>query len=325
MAERHHSAPRYAIRIAAQRSGITPDTLRAWERRHRAVDPARSGSARRLYSEADIDRLRLLREVVARGHSIGSVAALPRDELLAMLGKDAQGFDGGGSTMTTAAEAAVLADAERAMRDLDAAGLRRILRRAVTKLDADRLILWVLAPLCRAIGDRWADGSICTAHEHLASVALRDALAAMRHELEQDIGGPAMLVATPAGERHELGAMMAAATAASAGWSTTYLGPDLPARDIAGAALELRVPVVLLSIVRRDGGPRVAAALARELRELRRFLGSGVTIVVGGAGAAEHSAALIEAQAEHIDDLRALRARLLTLSPMAQPLALARG
>lgn len=325
MNDRHHHAPRYAIRIAAQRSGITPDTLRAWERRHHVVDPARSGTARRLYSDADIERLRLLREVVDRGHSIGSVAALPRDELLAMLGDEARGFDARGLTASTAAEATALRDAERAMRALDATELRRVLRRAIMNLEPDRLIFSVLAPLCRVIGDRWADGSICTAHEHLASVAVRDALFVVRDELQHGSGGPMALVATLAGERHELGAMMAAATAASAGWSVTYLGPDLPARDIASAALELRVPVVMLSVVRRDGGPRAAAAVGRELRELRRSIGDRVSIVVGGAGAAEISPALIEAQAEHIDDLRALRTRLMTLAPVAQPLALARG
>lgn len=321
----HHSAPRYAIRIAAQRSGITADTLRAWERRHRAVDPARTGTARRLYSDADIERLRLLREVVDRGHSIGSVAGLPREELLTMLGVDAQAFDARGSSATTAAETAALRDAERSVRSLDAAGLRRVLRRAIMNLEPDRLILSVISPLCRTVGDRWADGVLCTAHEHLASVAIRDALAAIRDELQLGSGGPPMLVATPSGERHELGAMMAAAIAASAGWSPTYLGPDLPARDIASAAIELRAPVVLLSVVRRDGGPRAVAAIARELRELRRSLGEQVTLVVGGPGAAELSAALIEVRAEHIDDLRALRTRLVTLAPLEPALALVHG
>ena len=73
------SAPRYAIRIAAQRSGITPDTLRAWERRYGAVTPARSGTARRLYSDADIERLRTrfgIDRWMVYGGSWGSTLAL---------------------------------------------------------------------------------------------------------------------------------------------------------------------------------------------------------------------------------------------------------
>lgn len=305
------SAPRYAIRIAAQRSGITPDTIRAWERRYRAVDPARSGTDRRLYSDADIERLRLLREVVDRGHSIGSVAALPREELLFLLAGDRAADTPPTSPPEPGpVERAALRDAHRAMIALDAHELRRVLARAAMNLDPHRVIEGVLAPLCRSIGNEWASGAICTAHEHLASVALRVAITRMMESLEATPGGPALLVATPSGERHELGAMMAAAVAASCGWRVTYLGPDLPAEDIGIAARQLNIDVVMLSIVHRGSRREHDDAMAAELRALRAGLGDARTLIVGGSGSAALTTAIEAIGAQHIDDFAALRSRL---------------
>lgn len=131
--------PRHAIRVAAQRSGITTDTLRAWERRHGVVAPARSGTARRLYSDADIEHLRLLRELTARGHSIGHIAALPADELSTLLTSDG-GSPSRASREDELAEAAARADGERALAAMDGQGMRRVVRRATLEMKPDRVI-----------------------------------------------------------------------------------------------------------------------------------------------------------------------------------------
>ena len=70
----------YPIRAAAKLTGISLDTLRAWERRYKAVTPARTKRGR-LYDESAIRRLLLLKGAVERGRSIGQVASLPDAEL----------------------------------------------------------------------------------------------------------------------------------------------------------------------------------------------------------------------------------------------------
>ena len=75
---------RYPIRAVAKITGISLDTLRAWERRYRAVVPQRSDRGRQ-YGTAEIDRLLLLNQLVKRGHSIGSIASLPDSELRNLL------------------------------------------------------------------------------------------------------------------------------------------------------------------------------------------------------------------------------------------------
>ena len=73
--------PRYPVRLVAVRTGLTPHVLRAWERRYGVVSPVRTDGGQRLYSDLDIERLRLLRRLTDRGHAIGRIASLPIAEL----------------------------------------------------------------------------------------------------------------------------------------------------------------------------------------------------------------------------------------------------
>lgn len=305
MADTSTSAPRYAIRIAAQRSGITPDTLRAWERRYGAVTPARSGTARRLYSDADIQRLRMLRTLVDRGHSIGYVAGLSPAEIASLLDAPEHPMPPRAPHLGPAATKA-LESAERALASFDAPALRRVLQRAMMDMDTDGVIEHVMAPLCRSVGVQWAEGAICTAHEHVASAAIRDALGSMLDVLRVTTGERRVVAATPAGERHEFGALMAAAVASSAGFSVTYVGPDLPAQDIAAAAAHVDAHAVMLSVVRGMD----AADVMREVRALRDALDESVPIILGGSGAREAARSSADLEAVIVEDFNELRAAL---------------
>jgi MerR family transcriptional regulator, light-induced transcriptional regulator len=81
--------PRHPMRVVTRRTGLSADLLRAWERRYEVVTPARSESGRRLYSDADIERLRLLYRATLAGRTIGQVAELPTDALAALVRRDA--------------------------------------------------------------------------------------------------------------------------------------------------------------------------------------------------------------------------------------------
>jgi MerR family transcriptional regulator, light-induced transcriptional regulator len=298
------SEPRYAIRIAARRSGLTAATVRAWERRYGAVQPARSGTERRLYSEAEIERLRRLRELTDRGHAIGRIAQLTTDALGELLeaeralealearnadqaGRGSGEADGGAGTVALRG-AITLEDCERTLADLDGMSLHRMLMRGMVELGPERFIDRLVAPLCRAIGDRWAEGSLTVAHEHVASVALRNALGFLLETMQGAAGGPRLVATTPSEERHEFGAMMSAIVAAAAGWEVTYVGPDLPAADLGAAVQRRGARAVLLSIVSQHEPARMDA----ELRAARAVVGADVAIIVGGAAAAAHAETL---------------------------------
>jgi DNA-binding transcriptional MerR regulator len=75
------SASGYKIGAVSRLTGITPDTLRVWERRYAAVTPKRTAGGGRLYTTEDIARLKLIRRLVDKGDTISVVAGLSHDEL----------------------------------------------------------------------------------------------------------------------------------------------------------------------------------------------------------------------------------------------------
>ena len=89
MSKRRETFASYPIRAVSRLTGIGIDTLRAWERRHSAVTPIRDDRGR-MYTDADIARLRLLRGAVEQGHSIGRLAGLTDAELRHLLPQPAQ-------------------------------------------------------------------------------------------------------------------------------------------------------------------------------------------------------------------------------------------
>lgn len=81
MAKPETSASGYKIGTVSKLTGISPDTLRIWERRYEVVTPQRSPGGGRLYTTEDIARLKLIRRLVNMGDTIGVVAGLSHDEL----------------------------------------------------------------------------------------------------------------------------------------------------------------------------------------------------------------------------------------------------
>ncbi|MGE5926542.1 MAG: MerR family transcriptional regulator [Gemmatimonadota bacterium] len=273
--------PRHPISVVAQRTGLSPDLLRVWERRYGVVAPGRAGGGQRIYSDADIARLRLLRDATRVGRSIGHVATLPTAELAQLVAED-QAAEGNDRRADDRREARDLVETTLALaRELDGTRLDTALRRAAVRLGLDQFMATVAVPALRRIGDEWHSGRLSPAHEHLASSIFHDIIADQLRLARPDPTGPAIVVATPLGERHVNGALAVAALAAVSGWKVIYLGGDLPSADIAGAARSAGAVVVALSLTHLADRKRTAD----EVRALREALPAGITLLAGGSGA----------------------------------------
>jgi DNA-binding transcriptional MerR regulator/methylmalonyl-CoA mutase cobalamin-binding subunit len=285
---------RHPIAVVAQRTGLSQDVLRVWERRYAAVQPTRGPGGQRLYSDADVERLALLHAATRAGRGIGQVARLDTDALAALVAEDeaarerrqategAPGTRAAGWDGARASNAAEVIDAALALAQaLDAPALDDLLRRAATRLGITLFLDAVAVPLLRRIGEEWHAGRLTPAQEHLASAVLHEIVLETMRSLAPREGSARLLVATLAGERHAIGAALVGATAAVAGWNVTYLGADLPASEIATAAKARGVRAVAVSIVYVDDRTRVL----REVEALRAQLPPGMTLLIGGAGA----------------------------------------
>lgn len=299
-------AARHPIQVVSRRTGLTPEVLRVWEKRYGVVVPSRTGTGRRLYSDADIEHLRLLRQATLAGRRISDLARLSRSELRDLVRED---LDAEQSAPVAASKGSADEASEyvrrsiQAIRELDASRLQGLISRAVVVFGASSLIEEYLAPLARQLGDAWERGEVAPHHEHMASAILRRNLGTMIAAPGVADSAPALVVATPSGTRHEIGAMLAAAAAVAEGWHVVYLGPDLPAEDIATAAEQRRATAVAVSIV----FPENDAGIAAELRRLRSLLRADIPLLVGGRAAASYDELLLEMGALRPADTRALR------------------
>lgn len=307
------SESRHPISVAAERSGVAAHTLRAWERRYGVVEPGRTEGGHRLYSDEDVGRLRLLRELTEAGRRIGRLAPLTTPELLALLREDRAAAATSGRAETGAdasgAADAYLEDALAAVRALEGEKLDGLLRRAALALSVSAFLEDLVVPLMERIGQAWEGREIRPAHEHLASAVVTRIGGWLLDNVGSEGAAPRLAVATPAGHRHELGALGAAVSARSEGWRVSYLGADLPAADIALAARDTSARAVALGIA----FPGDRQATEEELRELRRRLPPGLPLLVGGAGAEAFEDVLADIRAVRIEGFSSLRAVLRTL------------
>jgi DNA-binding transcriptional MerR regulator/methylmalonyl-CoA mutase cobalamin-binding subunit len=259
---------RYALGAVARLTGLSPHVLRAWERRYGVVQPARSPGGTRRYSEAQVARLRLLCAGVDAGHPISELAPLDDAELGRLVGQHEE------RAQPRLREMFEVLDA------LDGAELERRLGMLLAALGPREFARSVATPLLVGVGERWQRGELRIAAEHAASAALRSLLgSALRFRPAHLNGSPRIVFATPASEAHELGLLMAAVCAQERGAHAVYLGCDLPAPEITGAASRAGASGVALSLVCLG-----AAAAAREIRNVRRALPERAFVWVGGAG-----------------------------------------
>jgi DNA-binding transcriptional MerR regulator/methylmalonyl-CoA mutase cobalamin-binding subunit len=294
------SEPHHGIKAVSQSTGLSAHVIRIWEKRYGAVEPTRTGTNRRLYTDAQIERLSLLRALIGAGHTIGLVAKLATDELR-KLAAEAPAHDRtvAGKLKQVSGAGARLEECIDAVKSLDAGALEESLKSAATSLGAQGLLQRVIAPLAQRIGELWRDGTITAAHEHFASAVIRVFLGHAAKPFAGEENAPVLVVATPIGQLHELGALLVGAAAANLGWRVAYLGASLPAAEIAGAARQNRAVAVALSLVYPEDDPRLDGELAR----LRELLPKETVVLAGGRAVPAYQDALKEIAALQIKDI----------------------
>jgi MerR family transcriptional regulator, light-induced transcriptional regulator len=277
-----------------RRTGVSPELLRAWERRYGLLKPARTPSGLRLYSPADVDRVRVMQAHLARGLAAAEAAALASG-----------GAPGEQTPVPVLAAQPTRAGLEAALAAFDEPGAQAILDRLLANATVETALAQVILPYLRELGDRWARGEATIAQEHFASGVLRGRLVALARGWGLGIGPLALLACLP-GEQHELGLICFGLLLRSRGWRVVYLGADAPLDTVQDAAGQLEPTLVVLSAVSED---RVRP-LADDLRELA----GRHRVAIGGVAGPDGSGVLalgddLVVEAERVTALAAEGAR----------------
>jgi DNA-binding transcriptional MerR regulator len=274
----------YRIHIASEMSGVSEGLIRAWERRYGVLKPRRTSSGYRAYTGSDIEVLRRLKQLTAEGVSIAeAVKLLPqiRREV-----KDDLDVREGTLKAPQAEQVGrwrdeVLAAAAR----LDQQALEQVLDEAMASLPPVPFFEEVLAPLQRELGERWHQGTLSIAEEHLVTQASRQRVLTLLHQSPRRARAHVVCACFPL-EDHELGLMGVALRFRHAGWRVTFLGARTPAEHLARVVSAVAPDLVALSAVSDDG----EATFRTTLEALMRALPAGTKVAVGGPAAARHQA-----------------------------------
>ena len=278
----------YPIRTVAALTGIKPVTLRAWERRHGLVCPQRAASGHRLYSRADLDRLREVVSLIEQGVPIRHV----RERLEALRPEPHPVPD---PATRLAAGAQVWEACTRRMLDavarFDEARLDAIYNEALTLYPIDLVHEQVVCPLMGLLGERWSHQHGGIAEEHFFTGYLRNKLGARLHHRALAAHGRVLLTACMPDERHDLGLLTFCHGASARGYRVVMLGADLPLTELPPAVRQADADALVLAMVM----PPAKAVLNVQLPALVRAV--QVPVLIGGRCAHAHAVALEHAGA----------------------------
>ncbi|GAB4149905.1 MAG: cobalamin-dependent protein [Ignavibacteriales bacterium] len=291
----------YEIKVVSEKTGLSPLVIRAWENRYSAVKPQRTQSNRRLYSEEDIEKLKLLKEATKSGFSIGRISNFSTDKIIELINKK-EAIKANSANL----EDYYLGKSIAAISELNPKKLEKIFHKASVELSQPHFIDKLIVPLIYKIGDMWKSGDLRISHEHFSTSIIKNFLLNIIQNSRPQENAPKIIVTTPSGQLHELGALIAASIASFEGWSVVYLGPNLPAEEIASAVSRLNCKIISLSIVY----PLDDTQLDEQLKRLRLLIGDDAKILVGGRGIAGYAKSLKEINAIIINSTSELRESL---------------
>jgi len=264
---------RLRIGELSRRSGVSPELLRAWERRYGLLRPQRSAGGLRLYSSGDLDRVRAMQRHMTQGLAAREAAALaghltaqaaPRRAGVAAFDPDQARAELGG-----------------ALEAFDEPRAQGVFDELLALASVGVLLADVVMPYLHDLGDRWERGELSVAQEHFASNVLRGRLLGLARGWGRS-AGPRALLACPEGERHDLGLIAFGLALRERGWRIDYLGPDTPVESIEEAARGTDPSVVVLSAVRPGPLEQIGVLAAR------------YRVAIAGAGAAKASVEGVE-------------------------------
>ena len=252
------------IRIGelSRRTGVSPELLRAWERRYGLFEPDRSPGRFRLYSDADVSRVDAMRGQIADGLSAAEAAR----RVLGMSPSPRE-------SRLDAAPAIdePLAELRVALEAFDDVAAHAAIDRLIASLSLESFLREVVLPLLQDIGEGWVRGEITIAQEHFASNLVRGRLMALGRGWGRGIGRHALLAA-PSGEQHDLGLVVLALVLRDRGWRVTFLGADTPIETITDTKRRVAPEVIVLAMLK---APKLEPADMRDLARGSRVLISG--------------------------------------------------
>jgi methanogenic corrinoid protein MtbC1 len=278
-----------------QSTGIARATLRIWERRYGFPQPGRDDRGERTYPGDQVEKLRLIAELMSRGHRPGRLVPLSASQLAALSGPVAA-REGTPRSAVARVDDPVLAP----LRGHDTSGVLRLLEESIRSAGLAGFVTERMPAMNAQVGLAWARGDIEVFEEHLYTELVQGLVRRELASLPASARGPRVLLATLPEEAHTLGLLMAQALLALEGCPCTSLGARVPLQQLVKAATAFGADVVGVSFSASMNPSRVL----RGLEQLRAALPPQVGVWAGGGSPvlARHRFAGVQVM-PHVRDL----------------------
>lgn len=214
----------YSIKDLEYLSGIKAHTIRIWEKRYNLLDPNRTDTNIRTYSDNDVRRILNVAMLVKCGYKISNVALYDRERLQFEVLRISQNSNDIDKNIDQLLLHTV---------NLNSFGFEDTLDKLILENGFQKTVHQVIFPFFERIGILWQAGSVYAAHEHFISNLIRDRLIVETRKFKSDESDKSVLFFLRENEWHELGLLYFRYLAAQAGMRTVYLGQSLPFSDLA--------------------------------------------------------------------------------------------
>lgn len=261
----------YSIKDLEKLTGIKAHTIRIWEKRYGIINPDRTDTNIRTYSDEELKRLLNVSILNNHGLKISKIAKLRPEDLNQELTRIVETD----SKYETQIDSLVVA-----MVDLDRRKFEKILADCTLKMGFEDTCIKVLYPFLQKVGLMWQTDSINPAQEHFISNLIRQKLFVAIDELyDPDMTGkPKAVMALPEGEMHELGLLFYRYLMEKRGYNTIYLGQSVPFNDLVQVAKAHRADFLVTAFVASISTDTITAYV----NSLADRLGDTHVIATGG-------------------------------------------
>lgn len=273
----HRPTPSTELTISAlaRDTGISKETLRAWERRYGFPNPSRNAHGDRIYPAEQAAKLQLMKRLIDQGMRPSQIAGLTLGDIQAIADQKYAEADRLGEVLNSG-----LLHLSSTIQCQTSAQLKQALGQRLLAQGLKNFILQTVAPLTTFVGEEWLKGNLTIADEHFYTDCVSNLL---RHALTQLDSGlenraPKILMTTFPNELHGLGLQMAQCIMALEGAKTVALGTNTPIIEIVHAAKAHNADIVALSFSSTQNQKSVITGL----RELRHSLPDHIAIWSGG-------------------------------------------
>ena len=260
----------YSIKDLEKLSGIKAHTIRVWEHRYRLIEPQRTNTNIRYYSDDDLVKLMNISLLNQNGYKISKISELNDSQIGEVMLK----LNSEVPSLSNQTESLVMA-----MVEVDERQFNQVFEKSVALLGFETTIEKLLFPFLERIGVLWLSGTINPAQEHFISNLIRQKLIAAidREGIKSEGTHPRILFYLPEGELHEIGLLYYNYLARKAEFEVLYLGTSVPFRDILRIDEIRHVQLIFTSFVTSPG----IGVLSEKIKKLKKAFPDKAVLISG--------------------------------------------